>query len=335
LIKDEYKKNYDNKQEQWNEEDVQQGNMERLEKEKKKETKLFLNQIKRRPRFAQIFVDQYSLRDENVNKNIIEINKHLGRNLYEKKNMNLKIDKYLDVIDNDNKINDEDELEEENSFEKENLFLQQMMLKKLEFEEESDNIYDKLGIKEKEQILKLVNKGRIEKNKEEIYKENFEMFQNFKQHVIKKEKIIKEMSKTQYKNPYTNKEDFLNKQNLNINNLNEININSKLNNEILHTYNTIYEDNRKINEENNKIELQDKFASILNKTHKSSKKQSKNNLMNESNISNMTSNKNFNLPPIDYHNSSNNSKRSSKKSSNKNKNYEIESPLESKNLIFY
>ena len=75
LVKDEYKKNYDNKQEQWNEEDVQQGNMEKLEKEKKKETKLFLNQIKRRPRFAQIFVDQYSLRDENVNKNIIEINK--------------------------------------------------------------------------------------------------------------------------------------------------------------------------------------------------------------------------------------------------------------------
>ena len=87
---------FEAKQEQFNEEDVQQGNMEKLEKEKKKETKLFLNQIRRRPRFAQIFVDQYSLRDENVNKNIIEINKHLGRNLYEKKNMNLKIERYLE-----------------------------------------------------------------------------------------------------------------------------------------------------------------------------------------------------------------------------------------------
>jgi hypothetical protein len=327
LIKDEYKKNYDNKQEQWNEEDVQQGNMERLEKEKKKETKLFLNQIKRRPRFAQIFVDQYSLRDENVNKNIIEINKHLGRNLYEKKNMNLKIDKYLDVIDNNDKIKDEEELDEENSFDKENLFLQQMMLKKLEFDEDEDNVYDKLGIKEKEQILELVNKGKIEKNKEEIYKENFEMFQNFKQNVIKKEKILKEMSKTQFKNPYNNKDDYTNRQILK--NLNEININSKLNNEILHTYNSIYEDNRKMNDDDNKLEIHDKFSSISNKNHISSKKLSKNNLINDSNLSNMTSNKNFNLPPIDYHNSSNNSKRSSKKSSNKNKNYEIDSPLKS------
>jgi len=297
LVKDEYKKNYDNKQEQWNEEDVQQGNMEKLEKEKKKETKLFLNQIKRRPRFAQIFVDQYSLRDENVNKNIIEINKHLGRNLYEKKNMNLKIDKYLDQINNNDKVKEEDEYDEENSFDKEQLVLQQMMLKNLEFEEDADNTYDRIGIKEKEQILELVKRGRIEKNKDEIFKEDFELFQDFKQHVIKKEKIIKEMNKTQFKNPYS-KDDDQNRQN--INNLNDMN--SKLNNEILNSYNNIYDDNRKINEEEYKMEIQEKYGSLSSKSNKTtSKRPSKNNITDESN-SNMISNKNFNLPPIDYHN---------------------------------
>ena len=181
-----------------------------MEKEKKKETKQFLNQIKRRPRFAQIFVDQYSLRDENVNKNIIEINKHLGRNLYEKKNMNLKIDKYLDLMDNE-KIKEEEDFDEENSFDKEQLLLQQMMLKNLEFEEEEDGTYDKIGTLEKEQILSLVNKGRVEKDKDEAFKEDFELFQDFKQHVIKKEKAIKEMN-SQFRNPYS-KEDNL--QNLN------------------------------------------------------------------------------------------------------------------------
>ena len=48
--------------------------------------------------------------------------------------MNLKIDKYLDLMDNE-KIKEEEDFDEENSFDKEQLLLQQMMLKNLEFEE--------------------------------------------------------------------------------------------------------------------------------------------------------------------------------------------------------
>lgn len=328
--------------------------MEKLEKEKKKETKQFLNQIRRRPRFAQIFVDQYSLRDENVNKNIIEINKHLGRNLYEKKNMNLKIDKYLDLIEN-NKLKEEEYLNTENSYDKEQIILQQMMLKNLEFDEEMENHYNKMGTREKEEILALVKKGRIEKNKEQTFKEDFELFQDFKQHVLKKEKMVKEINRTQFRNPYGNNYELKGEENLGNNeaskfheNLNELNgndLNSKLNNEIINSYNNIYEDNRKINEEEYKREIQRKYGSVSSMSNKTSdnfnnnnekiSNVSKNNITEESNSQNHTqSNKNFNLPPIDIHNSSNNSKRSSKKSvSTQNKNFNNIESSKSKNIF--
>jgi hypothetical protein len=236
--------------------------------------------------------------------------------------MNLKIERYLDVIENDDKIKEDDEHEGENSYDKEQEALQQIMLKNLEFEEDMDKNYDKIGVNEKEQVLQLVKKGRMEKKKEEIFQENFELFQDFKQYVIKKERLIKDMNKTQFKNPY-NKEDEINRQNLN--NLNDMN--SKLNNEILNSYNNIYEDNRKINDEEYKLEMQEKYGSQSSKSNKSSKFHSKNIYTDESN---MLSNRNFKLPPIDYHNSSNNSKRSSKKSSSGNKNFVINTSSKSK-----
>jgi len=207
-VKDEYKKNYEMKQNQWKMEDIQQGNLEKLEKEKKKETKLFLNQIRKRPRFAQIFVDQYSLRDENVNKNIIEISKYLGRNLYDKKNLNMKIEKYLQEIEKNSNIKEENSMEEENSLNKEQLLIQEMILKNLNAEDDDEKEYEKLGINEKQEILNLVKSGRIEKSQEEIFHEDFNMFQTFKQDVIKKETMYKLLGKTQFKNQILHYSDY-------------------------------------------------------------------------------------------------------------------------------
>lgn len=202
-IRDEYKKNYEDKQQQWKVEDINQGNLEKLEKEKKKETKFFLNQIRRRPRFAQIFVDQYSLRDENVNKNIIEISKYLGRNLYEKKNMNLKIDKFLEELEKNNQLKGSNPIDDEDSLNKEQILLQQMVLKNFEDEQDEEN-YSKLGIKEKEEILPLLGEVREEKTREQEIKENFEMFKKFKNDVINKETKLKNQNKTQFKNEIVN-----------------------------------------------------------------------------------------------------------------------------------
>ncbi len=188
------------KQNQWKVEDVQQGNLEKLEKEKKKETKLFLNQIRKRPRFAQIFVDQYSLRDENVNKNIIEISKYLGRNLYDKKNLNMKIEKYLEEIDKKTNIMEENSFEDENSLNKDQILIHDIIMKNLAAEVDEDEEYHKMGKNEKEEIINLVKSGRKEKGQEEAFNEDFKMFQTFKQDVIKKEKINKSLGKTQFKN---------------------------------------------------------------------------------------------------------------------------------------
>ena len=192
------------KQNQWKMEDIQQGNLEKLEKEKKKETKLFLNQIRKRPRFAQIFVDQYSLRDENVNKNIVEISRYLGRNLYEKKNLNTKIEKYLNELEKNNLVKEENSVQNEDSLNKEQILLQEMMLRNLALDDEDEKEYEKLGVNEKQEILNLVHEGRKEKSKEEVLQGDFNMFQTFKQDVIKKETMYKSLGKSQFKNQIQN-----------------------------------------------------------------------------------------------------------------------------------
>ena len=192
------------KQNQWKVEDIQQGNLEKLEKEKKKETKLFLNQIRKRPRFAQIFVDQYSLRDENINKNIIEIRKYLGRNLYKKKNLNNKIEKYLQELEKNNLIMEENSIQEENSLNKEQNLLHEMMLHNMALEDEEDKEYHRMGVNQKQEIMSLVKEGRKEKTKEEIMQEDLYMFQTFKQDVIKKDTMYKSLGLTQFKNQILN-----------------------------------------------------------------------------------------------------------------------------------
>jgi len=269
-VKDEYKQNYEMKQNQWKMEDVQQGNLEKLEKEKKKETKLFLNQIRKRPRFAQIYVDQYSLRDESVNKNIIEISKFLGRNLYEKKSLNMKIDKYLQELEKDELIKEENSIEDEDSLNKEQLMIHDMMLKNLACENYEEDDYNKIGINEKQEILNLVKQGRTEKTDEDILNEDFEMFQTFKNDVIKKETMYKSLGRTQFKNQILNYSNYSGTQvnqgyNTGLININKeyyenFNINSNLNNHVEKLSNE--NKNYIINYENVEIKNDDKRLDV-------------------------------------------------------------------------
>ncbi len=181
------KENYQSKQLQWKVENFQQDNMEKLDKERRKETKMFLNQFKKRPRFAQEFVDSYSLRDNTVNENIIQMNKVLGKHFYDKKRLNKKIDEYLNEIDkrsrevNDNSIlnsvkaNKDDELRRK---------IQDNLAR-----EKEEHFDIQFGKKENEIVIALVNSAKITGTqyfKEE--KNDFQDFVSFREKVIAQEK---------------------------------------------------------------------------------------------------------------------------------------------------
>jgi len=148
------------------------------------------------------------LRDENVNKNIIEITKFLGRNLYEKKNLNTKIDKYLNEIEKKNLIKEENSIQEEDSLTKEQILLQETMLRNLALDAEGDKEYERLGVNEKQEILNLVREGRKEKTKQETLQEDLSMFETFKHDVIQKETMYKSLCKTQFKNQILHYSDY-------------------------------------------------------------------------------------------------------------------------------
>lgn len=90
-----YERNYDKLKLEWNREDYRVQNEERLEKERKKEKKKFINSVKRNPRFSNIYTDEYSLRDRIVNDSIVEFNQGLGKGVYDKRRLNRKLNEYI------------------------------------------------------------------------------------------------------------------------------------------------------------------------------------------------------------------------------------------------
>ena len=104
-LSDEYKNLYEAKKDQWKEDDKKIEVEEAVEKERKKDNKRILQQIRKRNRYANLYVDPYSVRNEEVNKNIIELNKELGKNILDKKKLNRRIDDFIDKIDGYNGYN--------------------------------------------------------------------------------------------------------------------------------------------------------------------------------------------------------------------------------------
>lgn len=112
--------------------------------------------------------------------------------------MNLKIEKFIDEIDKKNFIKEAESIDNEDSLNKDQLIVHELMMRNLDNEQIEE--YNKLGTKEKEEILAVVKLGRREKSKEEIMKENIELFEKFKKEVLNKEKIYKSQKKTEFKN---------------------------------------------------------------------------------------------------------------------------------------
>ena len=69
--------------------------MQKREGEKKESRRIFLKEIAKVPRTAQIFIDNYSLRDDETNRNIVELNRLLKLQNMDKTNINKKIDDFL------------------------------------------------------------------------------------------------------------------------------------------------------------------------------------------------------------------------------------------------
>lgn len=90
---------YEMKQTQWKLEDIQRENEQLLQKQRKKETRQFLNQIKKRPRFIQQYVDSYSHREEKINKEIVQLHSILGKKFYDKRKLNRKIDEFINELE--------------------------------------------------------------------------------------------------------------------------------------------------------------------------------------------------------------------------------------------
>ena len=69
--------------------------MQKREGENKESRRIFLKEIAKVPRTAQIFIDNYSLRDDETNRNIVELNRLLKLQNMDKTNINKKIDDFL------------------------------------------------------------------------------------------------------------------------------------------------------------------------------------------------------------------------------------------------
>jgi len=90
-----YKDKYLKKRVEWEKKDKEEENVKQIEIQNKNERKLYIREASKLPRTAQIFIDNYSLREGEVNRNIIEINKLLGKNKYDQSKINKKVDELL------------------------------------------------------------------------------------------------------------------------------------------------------------------------------------------------------------------------------------------------
>jgi hypothetical protein len=69
-IYESFKKTYNDKKKEWDEEDIRKEKIKQKEKELIEKTKHYLKEIKKVKRKAQLYVDPYSKRDELINNRI-------------------------------------------------------------------------------------------------------------------------------------------------------------------------------------------------------------------------------------------------------------------------
>ncbi len=103
-IKEQYNELYNKKKLVWQKEDKIIEANEQLELEQRKKTRLLLNQLKKRNRYAHLYIDDYSLRDKQVNKNILDLNKELGKRVMDKKKLNKVVEEFIESLERENSL---------------------------------------------------------------------------------------------------------------------------------------------------------------------------------------------------------------------------------------
>lgn len=109
-IYDSFKKTYNNKKLEWEEEDIQKAKIKKKEQELIEETKKYLKDIQKIKRKAHLYVDPYSKRDEIINERIKLFTRSLSGPFYSKKQMESKINdfnNYIEMKEIEKKKNDE------------------------------------------------------------------------------------------------------------------------------------------------------------------------------------------------------------------------------------
>ena len=109
-IYESFKKTYNDKKREWDEEDIRKEKIKQKEKELIEKTKHYLKEIKKVKRKAQLYVDPYSKRDELINNRIKLFTRSLSGPLYSKKMMQSKLDdfnNYIEMKEIEKKKNDE------------------------------------------------------------------------------------------------------------------------------------------------------------------------------------------------------------------------------------
>ena len=162
--------------------------MQKRDGENKESRRKFLKEIAKVPRTAQIFIDNYSLRDDETNRNIVELNRILKKQNNNKTKVNEKIDQFLIDLEErkKNKLEDIDGINE-GKFECDDTNNIRIQIKK-NLENQPENELDNFILDDK----KTFNKLPIDMSNQTVT-ENYNVFKQFKDRILdkKQEEIFK------------------------------------------------------------------------------------------------------------------------------------------------
>ena len=151
-LADDFRRIFENKKVKWKEEDKEIEDYHKIEQLKLIDTNNYLKTVKSINRKNQMYIDDYSRRDNSTNNKIQEFNKLLGtRTFYNKKNMNIQLQRFISLKDQIEKEKEEELLMEENQRKEEEE--EQIRKKKEAFEKYKLKIAKENNMKDDDSIV--------------------------------------------------------------------------------------------------------------------------------------------------------------------------------------
>ena len=151
-LADDFRRIFENKKDKWKEEDKEIEDYHKIEQLKLIDTNNYLKTVKSIKRKNQMYIDDYSRRDNSTNNKIQEFNKLLGtRTFYNKKNMNIQLQRFISLKDQIEKEKEEELLMEENQRKEEEE--EQIRKKKEAFEKYKLKIAKENNMKDDDSIV--------------------------------------------------------------------------------------------------------------------------------------------------------------------------------------